>query len=82
MLIIESIKFTLFIYVNRVKKLSRVARIDKYDRFFSILFNVIKANNYDNIIRYDNNNKNNNDRRIVNVSVRIIINLISAARAR
>ena len=49
MLIIELIKFITFIYVNRIKKLSRVAYIDIYDKFFFILFDIEKANNYDNI---------------------------------
>ena len=49
MLIIELIKFTFFIYVNRIKKLSRVAYIDIYNKSFSILFNIVEANNYNNI---------------------------------
>ena len=49
MLIIESIKFIIFAYVNRIKKLSRVAYIDICDEFFSILSNVVEVNNCDNI---------------------------------
>ena len=80
MLIIESIEFTTFTYVSRTKKLSRVARIDKCDKSFSILFDIIKANNYDNIVRYVN--KANNDRRVADVNIRLIINLINAAKTR
>ena len=49
MLIIKSIEFTSFIYVNRAKKLSRVARIDIYDESFSTLFDIVEVNNYDSI---------------------------------
>ena len=49
MLIIESTKSTTFTYINRIKKLSFIAYIDIYDEFFSILSNIVKANNYDNI---------------------------------
>ena len=49
MLIIKSIKFTTFTYINRIKKLSRVAYIDTCDESFSILFDIIDINNYDNI---------------------------------
>ena len=49
MLIIELIKFTTFIYVNRIKKLSRVAYIDTCDELFFILSNIVEANNYNNI---------------------------------
>ena len=80
MLIIESTKSITFIYVSRVKKLSRVARIDKCDKSFSILFDIVEANNYDNIVRYIN--KDNSDRRVANVSIRLIINLISVTRTR
>ena len=79
MLIIESTKSITFAYVNRAKKLSRVARIDKCDESFFILFDIIKINNYD-IVRYDN--KDNNDRRVANVNIRLIVNLISAAKTR
>ena len=50
MLIIELIKFTTFAYVNYIKKLSRVARINTCDEFFFILFDIIEVNNYDNIL--------------------------------
>ena len=80
MLIIKSTKSTTFTYVNYIKKLSRVARIDKCDESFSILFDIVEANNCDNIVRY--NNKDNNDRRVANVSIRLIVNLINATRAR
>ena len=80
MLIIELIKSITFTYVSRAKKLSRVARIDKCDESFSILFDVIKINNYNNIVRYVN--KDNSDYRVADVSVYLIVNLISATRAR
>ena len=78
MLIIESTESTTFIYVNYIKKLSRVARINKCDESFSILFDIVEANNYNNIVRYVN--KDSNDRRVANVSVRLIVDLISATR--
>ena len=80
MLIVESTKSTTFTCINYTKKLSRVIRIDKCDESFSTLFDVVEVNNYNNIVRYIN--KDNNDRRVANVSVRLIINLISATRAR
>ena len=49
MLIIESTNSITFTYVSRAKKLSQVARIDTCDKFFSILFDIVKVNNYDNI---------------------------------
>ena len=50
MQIVELIKSIFFTYVNYIKKLSRVARIDTCDKSFVILFDIVKANNYNKYI--------------------------------